>query len=370
MRKFLLICSLSCLLTACASTPLPAPEEPMSSQTSESMMIPDNALKTASGYAYIFLKQGTGIKPAHTDAVKVHLRVVNVEGTLVDESDATLAIAHSTPFLEEILPVMELGAVVRVWGESQARIWEIEMISVDEAYRAPEDVAAPPQDALTLDGFEQVHWRMVEPGTGENAHTGQAVRLHASRWKTDGEILESNRAGRGMVVFLNDESKQLDPIHDAMIHQMNLGAHARIWIPGAMTGMTFDLVEDLWLDEFLPQLETPKNLAKPDDNLTEIEPDAAWIQFSTQTNAQKLAENDAVEVDMTCWNGSTGVLIDSTYLRENRDVMEIKPALGVWFKIMQQAAPGDEFMTWIKASALPEQVNMDLVCHVHVFDKV
>ena len=73
---------------------------------------------------------------------------------------------------------------------------------------------------------------------------------------------------------------------------------------------------------------------------------------------------------MTCWNGSTGALIDSSYLRGSHDVMEITPALGVWHDIMQQAAPGDVFMAWIKASALPEQVNMDLTCHVQVFDRV
>ena len=50
--------------------------------------------------------------------------------------------------------------------------------------------------------------------------------------------------------------------------------------------------------------------------------------------------------------------------------MEIKPELGVWFDIMQHIAPGHEFMAWIKATALPESVGMDLVCYGHVFNRI
>lgn len=380
MHKLLILLVFSCFLTACATTSNVAVSESSTesaqTETQESgdngsMLIPENALRTESGYAYVVLKPGNGQKPAMTDAVQVHLRVLNVEGAVVDEESATVAYSHSTPFVTEMLSLMEIGEQVRAWGESQARIWEIELMGIDETYRAPEDAAAAPEDAFHLPDYDDVRWRLIEPGKGEIAHTGQALRVQASRWKSNGEILESNRASRGQIVFLNDESQQLDPLHNAMLRQMNEGAHVRMWIPAVLIGTDYDLVEDMWLAEYLTQLDVPNELTVPDDkNVIAILPDGAWIRFDTQGNAEKLVENDAVQVDMTCWNAANGVLIDSSILRGAHDVMEIKPALGIWFDIMKQAAPGAEFMAWIKASAMPEQVNMDLTCRVQVFDKL
>lgn len=368
-------------LTGCASVTASSPdafETPTSalgqslSESSEpdSMMIPEGARRTPSGYAYVTLRAGRE-KPLATDAVRVHLKVLTVEGAVVDENDATLAVSHSTPFFEEFLPQMAIGEKIRVWGD-RARIWEIEMLSVDEHFRAPEDVASAPADALTVPGTEEVRYRILEPGHGAKPKAGQALRVQATRWKDSGEILESNRDSRGMVIFLTQEATQVDPVHDAVLRELNEGAHARLWIPASMLGAEFGMTEDLWLVEFLHDLDVPAELEAPDDAQI-VEPDAAWMRFearSESADAAKLAENEAVAVEMTCWNGQTGALVDSSLIRDKHDIMEIKPALGIWQKIMMQAAPGDIFMAWIKAAALPEQVNMDLVCRVKVFEKV
>lgn len=379
MYKHFIFIVLFCFLTSCASTSAVTSagtmaenaETEQAESDNGSMMIPDNALRTESGYAYVVLKSGNGVKPAMTDAVQVHLRVLNVEGSVVDEDTATVAYSHSTPFLAEMLSLMEVGEEIRVWGESQARIWEIELLGIDESYRAPEDAVSAPENALQLAGFDEVRYRLIEPGKGENAHYGQALRVQASRWKSNGEILESNRASQGMIVFLNEENSQLDPVHNAILQQMNEGAHVRLWIPASMIGTDYDLVEDMWLAEYLTQLDTPTELTAPEDkNVIAIHPDGAWMRFEEQGAGEKLVENDAVNVSMSCWNASNGTMVDSSYLRGKHDVMEIKPALGIWFDIMKQASPDSEFMTWIKASAMPEQVTMDLVCRVQVFDKL
>ncbi|MBR4985668.1 MAG: hypothetical protein IKY83_08010 [Proteobacteria bacterium] len=359
-------------LTGCASASLPAtnvPETPVEAldHEADSMIIPEHAQRTPSGYAYMTLHPG-GEKPLPTDAVRVHLKVLTVEGTVVDENDATLAVSHSTPFFEEFLPQMAIGEKIRVWGD-QARIWEIEMLSVDAHFRAPEDVSAPPADALSLPEAAGVRYRVLDAGHGEKPKPGQALRVQATRWKDTGEILESNRDSRGMVIFLTEEATQVDPVHDAVLRELNEGAHARLWIPAEMLGAGFGITEDLWLVEYLHGLDVPTELAAPADAQI-VEPDAAWMRFETRTGAENLKENDAVAVEMTCWNGATGALVDSSIVRDKHDIMEIKPALGVWQKIMMAAAPGDIFMTWIKTSALPEQVNMDLVCRVKVFEKV
>ncbi|MBQ9818357.1 MAG: hypothetical protein IJM59_12965 [Proteobacteria bacterium] len=376
MRKLLFVL-LMCQFAGCASVPEPQPESPASDASAASapddqtMMIPDNALKSAGGYAYVFLKQGTGVKPKHTDAVKVHLRVLNLEGTVVDEDTASLAMAHSTPFIEEMLALMDVGSSIRVWGESKDRIWDIDLLEIDQSFQAPPDAAAPPEDALKLegiDGVEGVRWRIVEPGHGDNAVSGQALRIQASRWKSDGEILESNRASQGMVVFLNEQNAQLDPIHYAILHQMNEGAHARIWIPAALLESDFDMVEDLWFAQHLARLDTPKDLTAPEDAQHIAE--GASLRLLNESAESVLVPSEIAEIELNCWNGATGELVDSSYLRGRHEQMEIKPELGVWFDIMQHIAPGHEFMAWIKATALPESVGMDLVCYGHVFNRI
>jgi hypothetical protein len=72
---------------------------------------------------------------------------------------------------------------------------------------------------------------------------------------------------------------------------------------------------------------------------------------------------------MTCWNAETAQLIDATYLREKPDIMDIKPELGIWQKIMMQASVGTTLTAWIKKEALPENVGMDMTCRVKILDQ-
>ena len=336
------------------------------------MMMPEDALKSPGGYAYIVLVKGNGTKPAHTAAVNVRLRVRSVDGNIVDEDTGTIAVAHSTPFLEEMIGLMEIGETIRVWGESQARIWEIELLSVDTTYDAPEDAAAPPANASSLPEFDDVHYRVIEPGNGNTIEPGQVVRFHATRWKSDGEILESTKAGRGMLLMLNEAQKQLDPVHHAMILQMQPGMHVRLWLPKERIHSNSDIVEDLWVVERINELEPPQNCTVPDDksNLIEVTPDVWMQKLNASSEPQMLHESDAVTVDLTCWRADNGELIEASYMREKHDIMDIKPELGVWFDIMQKAAPGDTFITWIPAKALPDSVHLDMVCRVTIFERI
>ena len=262
-------------------------QESHSEQTSESMMIPGNAQKSPSGYAYITLNQGNGIKPSDKDAVDIKIRALDFEGNVIDEGTGTLAMSHSTPFFEEMLSLMTIGETIRVWGESESRIWEIQMVSIDDLYSAPQDAGVIPDDAQLLSGFEDIYYKIVEPGTGDRISEGAALRIHGSRWKRNGEILESNRAGRGMLVLMTDEQKIADPIHHALFLEMNPGIHVRIWIPAKYENTDFDVVEDFWLTERLTQLETPMDFRAPEnkENLIVIEDDILHpLRFTIQRN--------------------------------------------------------------------------------------
>ena len=350
------------------TTVTPTPSNLAESLEFDSMLIPDHAQRTRSGYVYAYLRHGTNEMPAVTDAVRVHVTVRNLEGSILDDQEATISVSHSTPFLEEILPILDVGSAVRVWGESPSRIWDIALVGIDLEYRAPEDVAGPPDDAQVLPGFDGVWWKVLDPGHGPTAKTGQNLRIQATRWDRDGAVLESNRATEGMAVQLVPGSRQLDPIHFVVLHELREGAHARLWMQAETAGTPTDIVEDLWVARYLPELDAPSDLAVPlgDAGLVEVAKDAAWMRFITQNPAPKLAENDAVEVAMTCWNAASGELVVAR-TQDSHDVMEISPNLGIWYDVMTHAAPGDSFMVWIRATALPAEVNMDLTCRVRIF---
>ena len=172
--------------------------------------------------------------------------------------------------------------------------------------------------------------------------------------------------------MLNEAQKQLDPVHHAMILQMQPGMHVRLWLPKERIHSNSDIVEDLWVVERINELEPPQNCTVPDDksNLIEVTPDVWMQKLNASSEPQMLHESDAVTVDLTCWRADNGELIEASYMREKHDIMDIKPELGVWFDIMQKAAPGDTFITWIPAKALPDSVHLDMVCRVTIFERI
>ena len=358
------------LIQGCASTQktLVEHENITAENTEESMMIPDNAQKSPSGYAYVSLVPGNGVKPSDKVAVDIKIRVLDFEGQILDEGTGTLAMSHSTPFFEEMLSLMTLGETIRVWGESESRIWEIQMLAINEMFMAPENVAKVPENAQLLTGFEDIYWQIVKDGTGEKISDGSVVRVLGSRWKSNGEILESNRAGRGMLVFINDEQMSSDPIHHALFKEMNVGSQVRIWIPAKYENTDFDVVEDFWFEERVVEVETPADYMKP-ENIDEVMvlDEKVYIKMIDKKSEMNLKSGDAAEVAMSCWNQETGQLIDASYLREKHDIMDISPELGIWEKIMSSAGRGDTFITWIDKSKLPESVNMGLTCRVHIY---
>lgn len=333
--------------------------------TADDLLLPKDAQSTASGYAYATVKRGTDIKPAPTDAVKLYLRIRSLDGQILNEGERTLSLAHSTPFFEEILPLMHIGETIRVWGD-QHDIWEIEMISIDRAYTAPEDVAQPPQTAQSIAGFDGVLWRVVEEGNGAAFTENQALRIHISRWDRQGSILESTKAGRGMIFFLNDESRQKDPLHHSLFLAQTPGTHLRIWIPKEVAHLSSDIVEDVWLIETVDALNPPQSLQHPEQAIAVA--DGAWIRFETKHSTSTIKDGDSVHVDMTCWNRDSGQIIDATYFRGTPDIMDITPKLGIYRDIMLATGIGDTLLTWIDASVLPPSVGIPLTCRIHVLD--
>ena len=130
VNSTLSIISLFALLsTSCASAPLASNAIQSESTSTESnsdllrdgenLLIPSDSKRSPNGYAYRVIEQGTDQSPSYRDAVRVRLRLRNLEGETIEEGERILSIAHSTPLLEEILPLMHIGETMRVWGDNR-----------------------------------------------------------------------------------------------------------------------------------------------------------------------------------------------------------------------------------------------------------
>lgn len=334
----------------------------------ENLLIPSDSKRSPHGYVYAVIRKGTQQRPEHTDAVKVRLRLRNLEGIVLEEGQRILSIAHSTPLLEEILPLMHIGETYRVWGDNRD-IWEIEMIAVDDTFRAPNDVAQPPKDADVVEEFPDVRWRVIESGGGETITAGEAVRIHISRWDSDGSILESSKLGRGMVYLLNKQSADADPLHTLILQKLTLGAHVRLWIPAQRAHLPFDIVEDLVVVEKLPDLKFPTFPSPSDGEILALRNNAK-IAFEQKSAEPKLESGDSVKVDMTCWNAESGDIVEASYWHAEPMTMDIDEKLGIYFDIMTQIGAGDKILAQIPKEALPETVGMPLICRIHVIEKI
>lgn len=336
----------------------------------DSMMIPQEARRTTDGYVYTVLREGSGEAIPKGAAVKVHLRVRGLDGRLIDEGEGTISPVHSAPFVAAILPEMALGEIVRIWGESEGRVWEVEALSIDEAYAPPPDVAQVPEYAQLLEEFDDVFWAEIVEGQGEKIHDGQAFRVHVSRWNARGEILESSLGGAGVIVVYDDAFATRDPIHYALMGQLRMGGKGRVWVPSYVYGGTEAVVEDIQVVEAIPILERPTalQLSERTEGMTEVS-SGVWVQFESRGGGETLERGDTVWVDMSCWDAETGKLIEATRLRGGAERMTISESLGIYETIMMSAAPGDQMTVWIPAQALPESVSMSLTCRIAVGER-
>lgn len=170
---------------------------------------PEDVEQTASGIASKVLSAGTGtVHPAAEDTVVVHYTGWTTDGTMFDSS-VTRGQAARFPLngviegWTEGLQLMVVGEKRRLWiPESLAYkgqtgrpagmlVFDVELIDIVSAPKAPADVAAPPEDAeVTSSGLAS---KVLEKGTGTTKPTASSkVTVHYSGWTTDGKMFDSS----------------------------------------------------------------------------------------------------------------------------------------------------------------------------------
>lgn len=212
--------------------------------------VPADAEKTPSGLASKVMKAGSGKeKPSAADTVEVHYAGWTLDGKLFDSS---LNRGQSISFplngvikgWTEGVQLMTQGEIRRFWipadlayGENPGGgrpggmlVFDVELLSIKSAPKAPADVKAAPEDAeKTASGLAS---KVLEKGKGTtHPATTDNVSVHYSGWTTDGKLFDSSvTRGEPATFPLN----RVIPGWTEGVQLMVEGEKRRFWIPSKL----------------------------------------------------------------------------------------------------------------------------------------
>jgi peptidylprolyl isomerase len=231
-----------CPDTAHAQASLRRSQDPVPSDVASP---PPDAIKSESGIFSKVLKPGTGrIHPAAADTVTVWYTGWTTAGKVVDSSaergrPATFRLNRALDGWREGVQLMVVGERRRLWipeslaykGRSDRPkgmiVFDIELLSLNQAPIAPPDVGAVPADAEVAQSG--LAWKVLQPGTGTRhpARTSTVV-VHYTGWTTDGNMFDSSvTRGQPATFALNE----VIPGWTAGVQLMVEGERRRFWIP-------------------------------------------------------------------------------------------------------------------------------------------
>ena len=244
--------------TAETAAPPPAaeapPAAPAASEAAQGIPAPSdvaappaNAAKTATGLASKILTPGKSKeRPTDADQVKVHYTGWTKDGKMFDSSvqrgqPATFGVTQVIPGWTEALKLMTVGEKRRLWipgklayGESPRMgapagdlTFDVELLEILSAPKAPEDVKAPPATAKrTGSGLA---YRVLKKGTGKvHPKPTDQVTVHYTGWTTDGKMFDSSvQRGQPTSFGLNGVIKGWTEGVQLMVE----GEKTRFWIP-------------------------------------------------------------------------------------------------------------------------------------------
>jgi peptidylprolyl isomerase len=209
---------------------------------------PVDAKKTESGLVTKVLTPGKSKEhPADADQVKVHYTGWTKDGKMFDSSvergePASFGVTQVIPGWTEALKLMVVGEKRRLWipgklayGDTPRMgapagdlTFDVELLEILAAPKAPEDVKAPPATAKrTGSGLA---YRVIKKGTGKvHPKATDKVTVHYSGWTTDGKMFDSSvQRGQPSSFGLNGVIKGWTEGVQLMVE----GEKTRFWIPG------------------------------------------------------------------------------------------------------------------------------------------
>ena len=206
---------------------------------------PADAQKTPSGLYMKVITPGTGtVHPHAVDKVTVNYTGWTSDGRMFDSTAArnkpsVLQLNRVLPGWTEGVQLMVVGETRRLWvpeklafGGAANRpkgtvVFDIELLSIEEAPAAPPDVAAPPADAQKASSG--LASKILKAGTG-TTHPAKdsTVTVHYTGWTTDGQMFDSSEwAGKPATFALDQVIKGWTEGVQLMVQ----GEKRRFWIP-------------------------------------------------------------------------------------------------------------------------------------------
>ncbi len=211
---------------------------------------PADATRTASGLASKVLQKGTGTDhPGPSDRVEVNYTGWTTDGKMFDSSvtrgrPATFGVGQVIPGWTEGLQLMVEGEKRRLWipgklayGERPRMgapagdlTFDVELVKILSAPKAPPDVKAPPKDAKkTASGLA---YKVLQKGKGaKHPSATDRVTVHYSGWTPDGKMFDSSVARGAPATF---ELNHVIKGWTEGVQLMTEGEKVRFWIPAKL----------------------------------------------------------------------------------------------------------------------------------------
>lgn len=231
------------LILAFLALPLVAAEKP--APPADLTAPPADAERSDDGLATKKLIAGTGNKTlGESDIPRMRFTVWKSDGTLIQHVPAPRALmmaqGQMLPGWAAAVRQMTVGETRRAWipaslaagrlKEGEHFVIDTELVEIVPLPVTPEDVAAPPADAIVTDSG--LAYKVLRPGTGTEHPTRRSrVVVHYSGWTTDGKMFDSSIARGETAVFgLNEVIRGWTEGLQLMVE----GEKTRFWIPARL----------------------------------------------------------------------------------------------------------------------------------------
>ncbi|MGJ8696540.1 MAG: FKBP-type peptidyl-prolyl cis-trans isomerase [Verrucomicrobiaceae bacterium] len=249
----------------------------------------------------------------------------------------------------------EPAADPRVQPVEEAKV--VEAVEADP-FKAPDDVAAAPEDAeKTESGLAS---KVLQKGTGtESPSARDTVKVHYTGWQSsDGSMFDSSKKrGQAASFPLN----QVIPGWTEGLQLMVVGESRRFWIPGKLAygdtpqrpgAPSGDLVFDVELLEIVKAPEppkTPENLTAPADAQKTDSGLATKVLVKGEGDA-KPGASDIVKVNFSGWQADGEFLVSSAMRQAGPAELKLDevPIKG-WTEGIQLMVKGEKRRMWIPA---------------------
>ncbi len=223
----------------------------------------------------------------------------------------------------------------------------------DDALKAPEDVKAPPEDAIKEDSG--LASKVLKEGTGTRKPIAtDEVKVHYTGWETNGKMFDSSvQRGQPATFSLGGVIKGWTEGLQLMVE----GEKRRFWIPAGMAygetpsrpgGPSGMLVFDVELIEIVtPEPpKVPEDVAAVPDDAEKTDSGLATKVLEKGSGTEHPSSSSIVTVHYSGWT-TDGKMFDSSVTRDEPAKFPLNRVIKGWIEGVQLMVAGEKRRFWI-----------------------